>query len=84
VVTVFVRDFCNNNARGAAVGSTTRVFAGGELVGITQAEVRLELDCTVRIQLPVRIASTVPYVAQIQLNTAAGSAAERTITIVGR
>ena len=37
--TVYVRDFCANNAPGAAVGSTTRVRVAGNLVGVTQAQV---------------------------------------------
>jgi hypothetical protein len=83
-VTVYVRDFCSNNAAGAAVGSTTRVFRAGKLVGVTQAQLPLALDCTVRVPLPVRVARDATYVARVDLNTSAGSTASRTITLVGR
>ena len=84
IVTIYVRDFCNNNSSGAAVGTTTRVFRAGELVGVTQAQLALGLDCTVRVELPMRVAPKASYVATVELNTSAGSTAKRTITIVGR
>jgi hypothetical protein len=84
IVTVYLRDFCNNNASGAAVGTTTRVFGAGKLLGITQAQLLLALDCTVRVELPIRIARKSTYVATVELNTSAGSTARRTVTVVGR
>ncbi len=83
-VTVYLRDFCNNNPTGAAVGSTTRVYLRGELVGVTQAQLALGIDCTVHVQLPVRIRAKSTYVATVDVNTTAGSTARRTITVVGR
>jgi cellulase (glycosyl hydrolase family 5) len=84
VVTVYLRDFCNNNGSGAAVGTTTRVFKAGKLVGITQAQLSLALDCTVQVELPMRVARASTYLATVDLNTSAGSTAQRTITVLGR
>ena len=84
VVTVYVREFCNNNPVGAAVGTTTRVFKGGRLVGVTQARLSLGLDCTVHVQLPVTVAGKTTYVAHIDLNAAAANTTQRAITVIGR
>jgi hypothetical protein len=84
VATVYVREFCKNNPISAAVGTTTRVYKGGKLVGVTQARLSLGLDCTVRVQLPVTVASKTTYVARIDLNAAAGNTTQRTITVVAR
>lgn len=83
-VTAYVREFCWNNPVGAVVGTTTRVYAGGKLVGVTQARLALGVDCTVRVQLPVTVAKKTTYVASIDLNAAAGNTAQRIITVVGR
>jgi hypothetical protein len=84
VVTAYVREFCGNNPIGAAVGTTTRVYAAGKLVGVTQARLSLGLDCTVQVRLPVKVAKQKTYLASIDLNAAAGNTAERTITVVAR
>jgi hypothetical protein len=81
--TVYLRDFCANNGPGAAVGSTTRVRANGQLVGVTQAQLLLGLDCAIRIQLPVTVKRGTTYVATLDLNAAAGNITQRTITLVG-
>jgi len=83
-VTAYVREFCHNNPIGAAVGTTTRVYAAGKLVGVTQAQFWLGADCTVRVQLPVTVARKTTYVATVDLNAAAGNTASRTITVVAR
>ena len=83
-VTAYVREFCKNNPIGAAVGTTTRVFLRGKLVGVTQARLSLDVDCTVSVQLPVRIAKKATYVATIDLNAAAGNTARRIVTVVSR
>jgi hypothetical protein len=83
VTTVYVRSLCANNASGTTVGSTTRVSLGGQLVGVQQQAIPLGNDCTVRILLPVNVAKAKTYSAVIQLNTANGGFAARTITIVG-
>ena len=83
-VTAYVREFCNNNPIGAAVGTTTRVYSGGKLVGVTQARLALGADCTVRVQLPVTVVRKKTYVAAIDLNAAAGNTMHRVITLTGR
>ncbi len=84
VVTAYVREFCNNNPVGAAVGTTSRVFAGGKLIGVTQALLALGLDCTVHVQLPVTVTSKRTYVATIDLNAIGGNTARRVITLTAR
>jgi len=84
LVTVYLRNFCNNNATGAAVGTTTRVYRLGELIGVTQAQLPLGIDCTVRVELPVRVAARATYVATVNLNASAGNTATRTFTLVSR
>jgi hypothetical protein len=81
--TVFLRDFCANNAPGAAVGSTTRVRVRGQLVGVTQAQLAFGLDCAIQVQLPIAVRRGTTYVATIDLNAAAGNMTQRTITLVG-
>jgi Cellulase (glycosyl hydrolase family 5) len=81
--TVYLRDFCANNPTGAAVGSTTRVRNGGHLVGVTQAQLELGLDCAVRVQLPITVKLGVRYEATIDLNATTGNTVQRTITLVG-
>ena len=85
IVTAYVREFCNNNPIGAAVGTTTRVFKGGKLVGVTQARLTLGLDCTVHVQLPVTVARKTTYVARDRpQRRRRRTPTRRMITIVGR
>jgi hypothetical protein len=81
--TVYVRSFCANNAAGTTVGTTTRVSLGATLVGVQQTAVPLGADCTVRLRLPVTVAKGNRYTAVVELNTANGRVATRTITVVG-
>ena len=83
IVTVYLRDFCANNPAGAAVGTTTRVRLGGVLAGVTQAQLPLGSDCTVRIRLPVTVRRGKTYVATIDLNVGGGNSARRVVTVVG-
>jgi cellulase (glycosyl hydrolase family 5) len=83
MVTVYLREFCANNAAGAAVGSISRVKQAGRLVGVTQAQLGLAIDCTVKLRLPVTVAKRKAYTATIELNTLNGDLANRTITVVG-
>ena len=80
---VSVRSFCANNPTGTTVGSTTRVSLGSQLVGVRQAALPLGIDCTVRVLLPVAVDKGKSYRAVIELNTANGGFATRTITVVG-
>ena len=82
-LTVYVRDFCANNPAGAAVGTTTRVRLAGRLIGVTQAQLPLELDCTVHVRLPVTIKRAKTYVATVTLNVGGGNAATHAITVIG-
>jgi hypothetical protein len=82
-VTVYVREFCANNPAGTAVGSISRVTLAGRLVGVTQAQASLAIDCTVRLRLPFTVAKKKAYTATVDLNTLNGNAARRTITVVG-
>ncbi len=84
VVTAYVREFCNNNPVGAAVGTTSRVYSRGKLVGVTQARLALGIDCTVRVELPVTVAKKGTYAVVIDLNAAAGNELRRVITLNAR
>ena len=55
----------------------------GKLVGVSQPAGPLQVNCTVGMRLPVKVAKKKTYVATINLNTAAGGIVVRTITIVG-
>lgn len=81
---VLVREFCANNPAGTTVGTTTRVSLAGKLVGVAQPAATLQIDCSVRIPLPVTVAKGKTYTAVIDLNTQVGSAAVRTIRVVGK
>jgi hypothetical protein len=82
-VAVNVREFCANNPPGTLVGSTARVRLKGKLVGVSQPVAALQVNCTITLKLPVRVAKKSTYVATLSLNTATGGASVRTITIVG-
>jgi hypothetical protein len=83
VVAVNVREFCANNPAGALVGLTARVRLSGKLVGVSQPAGPLQMNCTVNVPLPVKVAKKKTYVATLNLNTDNGGVAVRTITIVG-
>ncbi len=83
VVTVYLRDFCANNPAGAAVGTTTRVRLAGQLIGVSQAQLPLRDDCTIRVRLPVVVKRGKTYAATITLNVGGGNAATRGITVIG-
>ena len=82
-VMVVLRDFCANNPVDAVVGATTRVRSAGRLVGVTQAQLTLAADCTVRVVVPVTVRRARTYVAIVDLNSSAGNRERRKITIVG-
>ena len=83
VVAVNVREFCATSPPGVLVGSTVRVRLAGKLVGVSQPAAALQVNCTVNLPLPVKIAKKKTYVATLDLNTAAGGISVRTITLVG-
>ncbi len=82
-VAVNVREFCATSPPGVLVGSTVRVRLNGKLVGVSQPAGPLQVNCTVNVPLPVRVAKKKTYVATLDLNTAAGGFSVRTITLVG-
>jgi hypothetical protein len=83
-VTVYLREFCANNAIGAVVGANVRTFLGSTSVQNSQTSAPLAVDCTIPVRLTgLTVAKGKSYTAQIDANTAIGSAAHRTITLVG-
>jgi aryl-phospho-beta-D-glucosidase BglC (GH1 family) len=82
-LSVNVREFCATSPPGVLVGSTVRVRLAGKLVGVSQPASPLLVNCTIGLRLPVKVAKGKTYVATLDLNTAAGGIAVRTITIVG-
>ena len=82
-VAVNVREFCATSPPGVLVGATVRVRLNGKLVGVSQPAGPLQVNCTVNMPLPVKVAKKKTYVATLNLNTAAGGFSVRTITLVG-
>ena len=84
-VTAYVREFCANNATGTPVGVTYRASIGGKTVTVGQAQPPLAIDCTVSFRI---VGLTVPKqqtaTVTLDLNTANGNGAARTLSVVGR
>ena len=79
-----VRSFCANSPSGTAVGINSRATLAGKLVAVSQAQVGLGSDCTVAYRVDgLTVAKGKTYIVNVDLNTAVGGAAARTITIVG-
>ena len=69
---------------GAMVGTNARTSLGGAVVQTSLANTPLAIDCTLPVRLAgLTVAKGKTYTAQIDVNTAAGSTARRTITVVG-
>ncbi|HSC25860.1 MAG TPA: cellulase family glycosylhydrolase [Vicinamibacterales bacterium] len=85
LVTAYVREFCANNATGTPVGVTYRASIGGKAVTVGQAQPPLAIDCTVAFRI---VGLTVPKqqtaTVTLDLNTANGNGAARTLSVVGR
>jgi Cellulase (glycosyl hydrolase family 5) len=83
LVNVYTRQFCTNNAAGALVGMTWRVFRGGRLIEVGQQTSQLRPDCTInaRIRVPGGVTRGVSYSATFALNVANGGELNRRITI---
>ncbi|HEU0336241.1 MAG TPA: cellulase family glycosylhydrolase [Gaiellaceae bacterium] len=85
LVTAYVREFCANNATGTPVGATYRASIGGKTVTVGQAQPPLAIDCTVAFRI---VGLTVPKqqtaTVTLDLNTANGNGAARTLSVVGR
>jgi hypothetical protein len=83
-LTVYLREFCANNAIGAMVGTNTRTMLGSVVAQTSLANTPLAIDCAIKVKLTgLTVAKSKTYTAQIDANTAVGSFARRTITVVG-
>ena len=83
-LTVYLREFCANNPIGTQVGANVRTLLGGKTVQTATPTAPLAIDCTIPVRLTgLTVAKGKTYTVQIDANTAAGSAASRTITVVG-
>ncbi len=83
-LTVYLRSFCTNNPIGTQVGITSKTTLGGKLVAVTQPQVNLAIDCTVSYRVTgLTVGKGKTYTVAIEANTKLGSAATRTMTIVG-
>jgi hypothetical protein len=82
-LTVQLREFCANNAVGAAVGATVRAFLAKKLVGVEQYATTLGVDCTVTVNAPVTVAKGKTYTITVDANTKTTATIIRTITVVG-
>ncbi len=83
LVTLPVREICTNNAPGAAVGMTYRVFQGGKFVKVAQTSVPLANDCTIAVRPAFTFAKRKAYTVVFDMNTYNGVELERTATIRG-
>ena len=73
-----------NNAIGTRVGANVRTLLAGNVVQTSQPSTPLAIDCTIPVRLSgLTVAKGKTYTVKIDANTAAGSAANRTITVVG-
>jgi hypothetical protein len=83
-VTAYVREFCFNNAAGAAVGASWKAYLGGKLAAVGQTQQPLGVDCTIPVKLATLTAAKgKTYTVTIDLNTANGGKLTRTATVVG-
>ncbi len=84
VVTVYLREYCANNATGATVGYTIRSYLGTKLVQVSQGASPLGIDCTVRPRVAgLTVAKKKTYRVTVTANTATTAEVLRTITLVG-
>jgi hypothetical protein len=83
-LTVFLREYCANNAAGTTVGYTVRSYLGAKLVQVDQGATPLGFDCTVPIRVNgLRVAKKASYRVTVSANTATTAEVVRTITLVG-
>ena len=84
LVTVYLREYCANNAVGSLVGYTTRSYLGKRLVQVDQGAGSLGIDCTVPIRVVgLNVAKKKTYRVTIVANTQTTSDVLRTFTVVG-
>ena len=83
-ITVYLRDYCANNAAGTTVGYTIRSYLGKKLVQVSQGASPLGVDCTVKPRVAgLTVAKKKTYRVTVSANTATTAEVVRTITIVG-
>jgi hypothetical protein len=83
-VKVIVRDFCANVPPGAAIGTNYRVRQGVRSLSSGQPQLRLAVDCSVRVPLRFpAIRRGARYVATLDFNDANGLSVRRTATLIG-
>ena len=84
LLTVYLREYCANNATGTTVGFTVRGYQGTKLVSVDQGAAPLGIDCTVRVRAAgLTVAKKKTYRVLVAANTATTSEIVRTITVVG-
>ncbi|MCZ7588725.1 MAG: cellulase family glycosylhydrolase [Gaiella sp.] len=83
-LTVYLRDYCANNAAGTTVGYTIRSYEKNKLVQVSQGASPLGLDCTVKPRVAgLTVAKKKTYRVTVSANTATTGEIVRTITVVG-
>jgi hypothetical protein len=83
-LTVYLREYCANNAPGTTVGYTIRSYLGSRLVQVDQGASPLAIDCTVRPRVVgLTVAKGRSYRVTVAANTATTAEVIRTITVVG-
>jgi hypothetical protein len=83
-LTVYLREYCANNAVGTTVGYTIRSYQGSKLVAVSQGASPLGVDCTVRPRATgLTVAKKKTYRVTVSANTATTAEIVRTITVVG-
>lgn len=84
LVTIYLREFCANNALGTTVGVNARTLQGTRVVQVSQATTPLAIDCTISVRLTgLIVAKGGAYRTEIDANTIATAPTRRTLTIVG-
>ena len=84
LLTVYLREYCGNNATGTTVGFTVRGYEGTKLVSVGQGAAPLGIDCTVKVRAAgLTVAKKKTYRVQVAANTATTAEIVRTITVVG-
>jgi hypothetical protein len=82
VVKLYLREFCQNNSTGSAVGTTARTYLRGKLVQVSQQQVLLAVDCAANVRVTgLTVAAKKTYLVQFEVNTAISGTVQRTITI---
>jgi hypothetical protein len=82
-VTVFTRRFCANDAPGARIGMTWRVFDGTKLIAVGQTVEALTSQCTITPKVVFAPVKGKSYTVTFALNDINGITLARRLTLVG-